>query len=542
MPTIPSIRTSVENQGVLILDEHARNGIFRRDDRGRLLAYSGGFSVVFPYNTANNKKWAFRCWHSDVKNSKKRYEIVSKAIQKAQLDFLCDFEYIEKGINVEGKVYPITRMKWINGITIKDYICQNRNSKYLLKELADKFLSMTRNLHRLSLAHGDLQHGNILVSNNKQLYLVDYDSFYCPQLKGEADNVTGLPDYQHPARINNKFVSEKLDYFSELIIYLSILAIAEVPSLTDKYKVVDSDRLLFSKEDFADIKNAPIYNDIYSLGADFQDMLAVLEEYLNHKNIDDLVPFELCLLQRTISFSASTTKAVRNTQFVELVWNIPFDAEVLLRKGKDRDFLQRERQGKLTTTLPESTTFELLIKISDEQVLKREIFVEVFDECEIEFFADKYYVFPTIPVKLSWKVKNAKKVWLNDEEIQPLGIRIIEPKKATIFVLSAEDEFGKKTKKIEVGMLPIPRVKTLLVPIPNIANKISVAIKQPRYNANVSFPKIKIGMIKTEVPKIPSFTDLGLNVELSPPFLQFNIKHLIQNIFNHIIKSNNGNK
>lgn len=542
MPTIPSIRTSVENQGVLILDEHARNGIFRRDDRGRLLAYSGGFSVVFPYNTANNKKWAFRCWHSDVKNSKKRYEIVSKAIQKAQLDFLCDFEYIEKGINVEGKVYPITRMKWINGITIKDYICQNRNSKYLLKELADKFLSMTRDLHRLSLAHGDLQHGNILVSNNKQLYLVDYDSFYCPQLKGEADNVTGLPDYQHPARINNKSVSEKLDYFSELIIYLSILAIAEVPSLTDKYKVVDSDRLLFSKEDFADIKNAPIYNDIYSLGADFQDMLAVLEEYLNHKNIDDLVPFELCLLQRTISFSASTTKAVRNTQFVELVWNIPFDAEVLLRKGKDRDFLQRERQGKLTTTLPESTTFELLIKISDEQVLKREISVEVFDECEIEFFADKYYVFPTIPVKLSWKVKNAKKVWLNDEEIQPLGIRIIEPKKAMIFVLSAEDEFGKKTKKIEVGMLPIPRVKTLLVPIPNIANKISVAIKQPRYNANVSFPKIKIGMIKTEVPKIPSFTDLGLNVELSPPFLQFNIKHLIQNIFNHIIKSNNGNK
>lgn len=542
MPTIPSIRTSVENQGVLILDEHARNGIFRRDDRGRLLAYTGGFSVVFPYKTANNEKWAFRCWHSDVNNSKMRYEIISKAIKKAQLDFLCDFEYIEKGINVEGKVYPITRMKWINGITIKDYICQNRNSKYLLKELADKFLSMTRDLHRLSLAHGDLQHGNILVSNNKQLYLVDYDSFYCPQLKGEADNVTGLPDYQHPARINNKSVSEKLDYFSELIIYLSILAIAEVPSLTDKYKVVDSDRLLFSKEDFADIKNAPIYNDIYSLGADFQDMLAVLEEYLNHKNIDDLVPFELCLLQRTISFSASTTKAVRNTQFVELVWNIPFDAEVLLRKGKDKDFQQRERQGKLTTTLPESTTFELLIKISDEQVLKREISVEVFDECEIEFFADKYYVFPAIPVKLSWKVKNAKKVWLNDEEIQPLGTRIIEPKKATIFVLSAEDEFGKKTKKIEVGMLPIPRVKTLLVPIPNIANKLSVAIKQPRYNANVSFPKIKIGMIKTEVPKIPSFTDLGLNVELSPPFLQFNIKHLIQNIFNHIIKSNNGNK
>ena len=141
-----------------------------------------------------------------------------------QLSFLCEFQYIDKGINVEGNIYPTTRMRWIDGITIKDYICQNRNSKGLLIALANNFLKMTQALHSRSLAHGDLQHGNILVDKNHQLYLVDYDSFYCPRLKGEADTVTGLADYQHPARINNKSVSEKLDYFSELIIYLSILA------------------------------------------------------------------------------------------------------------------------------------------------------------------------------------------------------------------------------------------------------------------------------------------------------------------------------
>ena len=68
MPTIPSIRTSVENQRVLVLDEHAKNGVFRRDARGRLIAYTGGFSVVFPYETANGEKWAFRCWHVDANN------------------------------------------------------------------------------------------------------------------------------------------------------------------------------------------------------------------------------------------------------------------------------------------------------------------------------------------------------------------------------------------------------------------------------------------------------------------------------------------
>lgn len=536
MPTIPSIRTSVENKDVLVLDSHAKNGTFERDARGRLIAYTGGFSVVFPYRTTSGEKWAFRCWHSDIKNSKKRYETISDAIKKANLSFLCEFQYIDKGINVEGNIYPTTRMRWIDGITIKDYICQNQNSKDLLIALADNFLKMTRALHAQALAHGDLQHGNILVDRNHQLYLVDYDSFYCPQLKGEADTVTGLADYQHPARISNKSVSEKLDYFSELIIYLSILAIAEAPSLVDKYKVADADRLLFSKEDFVDIKNAPIYKDIYSLGNEFSRMLAVLEDFLGHSSIDDLVPFESCLLYQKVSFTVSTTKAVRNTQSIELVWDVPFDADIFLRKGNDIAIQQCEKHGTFTTTLSESTTYELSIKTFDGQVIKKGIAIAVFDECEIEFTADKYYVFPTIPVKLSWKVKNAKKVWLEDEEIASSGTRIIEPKKAMVCVLSAEDEFGKKEQRIEIGMLPIPQVKSLLVPTPNIVNNMSVTIKQPRYKTSISFPKISIGMVTAEIPKVPSLKDIGLNVELSPPLPRFSLKQSIQNIFNHITK------
>lgn len=536
MPTIPSIRDSVENKDVLVLDNHAKNGTFERDARGRLIAYTGGFSVVFPYRIANGEKWAFRCWHSDIKNSNKRYETIADAIKKANLSFLCEFQYIDKGINVEGNIYPTTRMRWIDGITIKDYICQNRNSKDLLIALAGNFLKMTQALHAQSLAHGDLQHGNILVDNNHQLYLVDYDSFYCPQLKGETDTVTGLADYQHPARISNKSVSKKLDYFSELIIYLSILAIAEDPSLVDTYKVADADRLLFSKEDFKDIKNAPIYKDICSLGNDFQDLLAVLEEYLVHQSIDDLVPFESYLLQKKVSFTASTTKAVRNTQSIELAWDVPFDAKITLRKGKVTEIDQCERHGTFCTTLSESATFELAIKTPNGLVIKKRVSIKVFDECEIVFTADKYYVFPTIPVKLSWKVKNAKTVWLDAEEITHSGTRIIEPKKAIVCVLSAEDEFGKKEKRIEIEMLPIPQVKTLLVPAPNIANNLSITIKQPRYNASVSFPRITIGMVNTEIPKVPSFKEIGLNVELSPPLPRFSLIQSIKNIFNRIIK------
>jgi serine/threonine protein kinase len=538
MPTIPSIRTSVENKDILVLDNHAKNGTFEKDARGRLIAYTGGFSVVFPYRTANGEKWAFRCWHSDIKNSKKRYETISKSIKNAKLSFLCEFQYIDKGINVEGNIYSTTRMRWIDGMTIKDYICQNRNSKDLLIALADNFLKMTQALHAQSLAHGDLQHGNILVDKNHQLYLVDYDSFYCPRLKGEADTVTGLADYQHPARINNKSVSEKLDYFSELIIYLSILAIAENPLLVDKYKVNDADRLLFSKEDFVDIKSSEVYKDIQGLGKEFQDLLDVLEGYLKCSSIDELLPFETYLLENRITFTSSATKAVRNTQVVSIEWDVPFEAEVSLKRGKDGDLERCENKGCISTALCESITYELHIKKPGVSEIRKQITIEVFDECKIDFSADKYYIFPTIPVKLSWNVEHAKRVWLDNEEVNVTGTKVIEPKKATTCVLSAEDEFGVKEKRVDIQMLPIPQVKSLLVPVPDITNNLSVTIQQPKYNVDVKFPTIDIDWIKVEVPRVKSLTELGLyrSLEQSPPQPRINLMSSIKKVFNQIIR------
>ena len=536
MPTIPSIRTSVENKNVLVLDEHAKNGTFRRDARGRLIAYTGGFSVVFPYEASDGTKWAFRCWHSDINNTQRRYELISEAIQKSQLDFLCGFEYIEKGINVEGNIYPTTRMRWIDGVTIKDYICQNKDSKNLLLDLAEDFLKMTSALHRQSLAHGDLQHGNILVDKNHKLFLVDYDSFYCPLLRGEEDTVTGLPDYQHPSRMKNKVVSEKLDYFSELVIYLSILAIAEAPSLIEKYKVADADRLLFSKEDYCDLEHSEIYNDINNLGDEFKEMLGILKKYLSAQSIDELQPFDELLVENKILFSSSSSKAVRNKQTVVLSWSVPFEASVYFKQeGKGEE--EVDAKGKISTVLSEDGLFLLIAKKTDGRIVQRQLVINVFDECEIEFSADKYYIFPTIPVTLSWIVKNAKKVWLDKEEVDAKGSKIIEPEKAVSVVLSAEDEFGVKEKQINIGMLPIPQVKSLLVPAPDIVQNTAITIKQPRYNVDVKFPTIDIGWIKAEVPKIKSLTELGLFRKLSPPLPStgFSLRRAIKNVYNHLI-------
>lgn len=534
MPTIPNIRTSVENQNVLVLDDHARHGTFMRDARNRLIAYAGGFSVVFPYETTDGKKWAFRCWHSDISNSRRRYKTISKAISDSNLDFLCNFEYIDKGINVDGTIYPTIRMKWVDGISIKEYIWQNRHSKELLKKLADNFFEMIHTLHERSLAHGDLQHGNILIDKSQHLYLVDYDSFYCPELKDEPDTVIGLPDYQHPSRLTNRTISEKVDYFSELIIYLSILAIAENPSLAEKYKIQDADRLLFSKDDYKNITNSEIYHDILLLGGSFIELLAILVDYLKHNDINELKPFEICLLENKVQFSSTVTKAIRDTQQIEISWDVPFKSEVSITRINNGEQQVYQSTGTITTTLSESTTYKLIVKTDSGNVITKQLTIEVFDECEIEFSADKYYIFPNIPVILTWNVKHAKAVWLNNENIPLSGEMVVEPSIATTFVIVAEDEFGKKEKRIDIQMLPIPQVKSLLVPAPNFASKLSLSIKQPKLNVDVRFPNINITFIKAEPPKVPSLTDLGIKVNLIRPHKESNLKKILTKLLNFI--------
>lgn len=295
MPTVPEIKISIEHKDIFVKDELVKNGTFQRAADGSLIMYTGGFTAVFPV-VVKNEKWAFRCWHASIGNTAKRFQEIAKCVKYSKAQYLCDFAYVEKGILVNGTLYPTTRMKWVEGQTIKEYLCDNAYNKTKLLELADAFLKLIKDLHSRNFAHGDLQHGNIMVDKMGRLFLVDYDSFYCPALKGEKDIIKGLPDYQHPARVNNSFANEKLDYFSELIIYTSIIAIAEQPSLVTKYQVADSERMLFSKNDFKNIRSSAIYHDLDSLyNNKVSALLGILVQYLSKNDINRLEPFEVLL-------------------------------------------------------------------------------------------------------------------------------------------------------------------------------------------------------------------------------------------------------
>lgn len=499
---IANITSSIENKQALVLYSHAKSGEFLRDGRNRLIRYSGGYAVSYPY-VVNNEKWGFRCWHKNIDDIQRKLEIVSDTIQKAHLPFLCDFTYVEKGIVVDGNVYPIIRMRWIDGSSIKDYAYKNRNDSKLIKDLSEKFLLLVGEMHKHSFAHGDLQHENIRVGDDSNLYLIDYDSFYCKELNGEPDIIVGLSDYQHPSRAKNRTVSEKLDYFSELIIYLSLIAIGLSPNLAEKYKINDADRLLFEAKDFEDLHKSSIYNDLKSLNDNkVNNLLKILEDYLLKPSIDDLSPFEELLSQMELVFEIDKNVIRKGIDSAVVSWSV-HDARSVVLKDDNDNVISEDINGCVKVSPDQSTEYSIKATLRDGSSISKMLFLKVSEGAIIKFSSDKLYVFPGIPFTLKWDVKNAKSVKLDGDSVDSSGSFTIIGgiEEDTTYKIEIEDDFGKLKQALKISLLPIPVVK--------------MNINNPIFNSNIvlNHGQSAYSMAFSKTPELP-------NIQIKIPFVE----------------------
>lgn len=251
---------------------------------------------------ASGKKYAVRCWHANLEGAKERTKIISSSLHSLNMPYFVGFEYAENGIATPLGVQPIVIMDWVEAKPLKDYIEEHLFDSEALNRLADTFLNMTQQLHEHSVSHGDLQHGNIMVKSDGSLVLVDYDSMYVPELDGWTDEISGLPGYQHPARWTNKYLTPKADFFSEMVIYTSIVALAELPQLWQDLKVRDTDTLLFSADDINSKGKSPIFEILDSIDA-CSDLISQIREALQCNSIDDITPLEVSRISIADSLS-----------------------------------------------------------------------------------------------------------------------------------------------------------------------------------------------------------------------------------------------
>jgi|LSQX01.1.fsa_nt_gb serine/threonine protein kinase len=245
-PTMSDYQDAMQNPGLSFADPELRSGIPVTDRLGLPRPITGGFASVYQV-VSNGRKWAVRCFLRHHQDSEQRYAVIGRTLSSSRLPYTVAFQYLRDGIRVKNKWYPILKMEWVDGEPLHTYVAKHRSKPGALKELAEAFSHMCRELRSRSIAHGDLQHGNILVVDGK-LKLVDYDGMYVPGLDGLPSHEVGHPNYQHPNRSEDHF-GPYLDSFSEWVIYVSLTALSVRPDLWDQLNVGD-EQLLFSQRDF----------------------------------------------------------------------------------------------------------------------------------------------------------------------------------------------------------------------------------------------------------------------------------------------------
>lgn len=284
---------------VSLQDPKLKGGKPRRGKDGFLISDAGAFSIVFPIDVVS-KTFALRCWTQDVRNAEVRYKQISDYLKRVNLPYFVDFEYVPGGILLaSGTKYPVTRMEWVVGKSLRNFISQNLQNPHILKTVAAEFQKMVANLHKHQIAHGDLQDGNILLKQsgiNVEIKLIDYDSLFVPTLQGQPEQIVGLPEYQHPKRIaGGGQANEKVDYFSELVIYLSFLSIAEKPELWNQFKDKTEKGLLFSKEDFENPSQSAVFRKLSNLSPDVRQLTTILKNFCAKTSVNQLKPLEAIL-------------------------------------------------------------------------------------------------------------------------------------------------------------------------------------------------------------------------------------------------------
>ncbi|MFM6400004.1 MAG: hypothetical protein ACKPFF_25280, partial [Planktothrix sp.] len=112
------------------------------------------------------------------------------------------------------------------------------------------------------MAHGDLQYGNILVRNQGEVVLIDYDGMYVPGMPYNNSNEIGHVNFQHPGR-TGAFFNDKIDKFSSIVIYISLKALANNPQLWQRYHT--GENIIFSRKDYQEPNNSQLFLELQNI-------------------------------------------------------------------------------------------------------------------------------------------------------------------------------------------------------------------------------------------------------------------------------------
>lgn len=256
-PAPDEYNEAVQNPRLTLSDTDLKGGSVVCNAMGLPVVSSGAFASVYRIKT-RDRDFALRCFLREQKDRNERYRQIADFVCSDSVVATVDFQFVEKGILVSGRWLPVLKMEWVEGVLLNQYIDNHIQSSDKLAALAESFKEAVLSLRSEGAAHGDLQHGNILLRGD-ELVLIDYDGMFVPSLQGHVSQEIGHPNYQHPKRSHEHF-GAYVDNFSSWIIYITLRCLCLDSSLWRGAS--GEERLLLGRSDFLKPGKSPALNTL----------------------------------------------------------------------------------------------------------------------------------------------------------------------------------------------------------------------------------------------------------------------------------------
>ncbi|RSS45670.1 hypothetical protein [Streptomyces sp. WAC08241] len=259
-PTGANYVEALQNPTLCFEDPDLKNGTVQQSPVLGPKAISGNFASVFSVTAPGGQRYALKCFTRDSSTLEARYQAISKQLSglkqtKLSQPWPVSLEYLPRGVLVAGQWYPTLKMAWVEGTNLITWIDRNIRNTVAVLGIAERFAALTADLEKLGIAHGDLQHGNLLVAADGTLRLVDYDGMYVPAFKGQGATESGHRNYQSPKRTSSDF-GPTMDRFSSWVIYLALVAIATDPSIWGQLHDDEGEFLILKEDDFQEPRSS----------------------------------------------------------------------------------------------------------------------------------------------------------------------------------------------------------------------------------------------------------------------------------------------
>ena len=292
-PTPQDYNEAVQNPHLNFRDPELRSGSMEVTPMGLPRVASGAFASVYRMHTPR-RDVAVRCFLHNVSDQQARYSAISKFLSADQLDCTVDFDYLPDGVRVGGYWYPLLKMEWASGRPLDEWVRAHLQNSVAVGKLCDGFKDTLCQMRADGIAHGDLQHGNLLIQDDLSIRLVDYDGMFVPALAGLECPEIGHRNYQHPGRTKDDF-GPYLDNFAAWSIYVSLFSLSRDASLMQAVLGGD-EALLFRQFDYKNPTRSRAFavleehsdREIVDLARKFRGMLALSPQAVPYLN--EMVP------------------------------------------------------------------------------------------------------------------------------------------------------------------------------------------------------------------------------------------------------------